>query len=127
MRYTKSIKKEYLFKKVLTNGKYVSLQYIAVHVVPNLNINAKYNLLGICVSKKHGNSVTRNKLKRWARETFKELELVLKKGYIIVVVYKKNIKEQLEKCDINFHTVKSEIEIALTKMGVKGTQNDESI
>ena len=45
------------------------------------------NNLGICVSKKHGNSVVRNKLKRWVREAYYSLENSLDKNYNIVILY----------------------------------------
>ena len=43
----------------------------------------------MCI-KKNGNSVNRNKLKRWARESYKINEDKLLKGYNIVILYKKN-------------------------------------
>ena len=73
MRYTKSLKGSVNFKRVLKQGKYVSGKNIAIYVKRN-DLNNKTNRLGICVSKKHGNSVVRNKLKRWVREGYYEIE-----------------------------------------------------
>ena len=64
--------------------------------------------------KKHGNSVVRNKLKRWAREGYKELEDSIKKGYYIIILYKKKIQVD----ELNFNEVKSEIEVGMKEVGV---------
>lgn len=89
MRFTSSIKKNKVFKYVLKKGSYTNANYITVHISKYSN-NIK-NYLGICVSKKNGIAVNRNKLKRWVREVYKIEEPKLKKGYNIVVLYKKNV------------------------------------
>lgn len=104
MIFTKSLKEKYSFKYMLKKSKYISSEYITVYYLKNKN-NKEKNFLGICVSKKHGNSVTRNKLKRWVREAYKELETNICKGYKIIVLYKKNINVG----NINFHSLKKEL------------------
>ena len=104
MKYTKSLKGSISFKRVLKQGKYVSGKNIAIYVRKN-DLKSKTNLLGICVSKKHGNSVVRNKLKRWVREAYYSLENSLDKNYNIVILYRKGI--DVEKMD--YFAVKDEI------------------
>jgi len=108
MVFTKSLKERYSFKYMLKKSKYISKEYITIYYLKEKNNNEE-NFLGICVSKKHGNSVVRNRLKRWAREAYKELESGLSKGYKIIVLYKKNIEAN----DINFHVVKEELHSCL--------------
>lgn len=103
MRYTKSLKGSVNFKRVLKQGRYVSHKNIAIYVKKNLDDSS--NLLGICVSKKHGNSVVRNKLKRWVREGYYEIENNLLKGYNIVILFKKGIDIN----NINYFIIKDEI------------------
>ena len=110
MRYTKSLKGSINFKRVLKQGKYISSKNIAVYVRKN-DLNGGKNLLGICVSKKHGNSVIRNKLKRWAREAYFSLEKNIEKNYNIVILYRKGI--DVEK--LNYFIVKDEIMSLFTK------------
>lgn len=88
MKFTMSIKKNKIFKYVLKKGKYFKAKNIVVYI-SNASNNSNY--LGICVNKKHGISVHRNKMKRWVREVYKNEEDKLKKGYNIVVLYKKGI------------------------------------
>ena len=111
MRYTKSLKGSVNFKRVLKQGKYVSSRNIAIYVKRN-DLNNETNRLGICVSKKHGNSVERNKLKRWVREAYYSLENVLDKNYNIVILYRKGI--DVEK--ISYNVVKDEMMHLFTKI-----------
>ncbi len=104
MRYTKSLKGSVNFKRVLRQGSYVSGKRLAIYIKKNNDITCE-NRLGICVSKKHGNSVTRNKLKRWAREAYHLLEKDLLKQYNIIILYRKDI--EINKLD--FNAVKDEM------------------
>ena len=110
MKKTISLKKTFDFRKTLNYGQFAGGEYIAVYILKRKSYEKQnQNLFGICVSKKHGNSVVRNRLKRWAREAYKELESGLSKGYKIIVLYKKNIEAN----DINFHVVKEELHSCL--------------
>ena len=93
LKNTISLKKKFDFKKTLNYGRYAAGEYISVYVLKRKSTeDQEQNLFGICVSKKHGNSVVRNRLKRWARESYKELEKNIKLGNIIIILYKKDIK-----------------------------------
>lgn len=111
MVFTSSLKGRYLFKKILKRGKYSSNENITVYVMKN---NSENNYLGICVSKKHGNSVVRNRLKRWVREGYKELENDIFRGNNIIVLFKKNIDVKI----LNFFKVKEEMYNSMKELGV---------
>ena len=102
MKFTYRIKKNRVFKKILKIGRYANSKNITVHVLKN---KQNKSFFGVCVSKKNGISVHRNKLKRWAREVYKIEEEKLKKGYFIVIIYRKNTTIN----DVNFEIVKTEI------------------
>lgn len=104
MKYTRSLKGSINFKRVLKQGKYASAKNITIYI-KKINSLEDANLLGICVSKKHGNSVVRNKLKRWARESYYTLEESVEKNYSIVVLFKKGI--DVDK--LSFNVVKDEM------------------
>lgn len=116
MKYTVSIKSEYEFRKALNSGKYASGRYITVYC--KTMKNQKINKLGICVSKKHGNSVVRNRLKRWAREAYLSVEDKLLLGMDLVILYKKGIKESIESNDINYFKIKNEVETLVERLGI---------
>ena len=102
------IKKNNVFRYILKKGKYAKGKYIVIHVsnkkvIKNSIDNCNY--LGICVSKKNGNSVNRNKLKRWVREIYKNEEEKIKKNNNIVILFKK-------KCcfeEVNFNMLSEDI------------------
>ena len=104
MVFTKSLKGRYSFKYMLKKSKYISSKNITVYYLKD-RVYTDENFLGICVSKKHGNSVVRNKLKRWVREVYKDIEKKLNKGYKIIVLYRKNISVD----SIDFHVLKEEL------------------
>ena len=102
MKSTLIIKENRVFRYVLKNGRYAKGKFLVVHIsdkkiVKNHPSNSNY--LGIFVSKKNGNSVSRNKLKRWIREIYKNEEINLKKNYNIVILLKKT--SSLENVDYN--------------------------
>lgn len=88
MKYTFKIKKNRDLKYILKKGKYFASKYLVVHFINNKLENNK-NGFAVCVSKKNGNSVHRNKMKRWAREVYKEEEEKLIKGINILILFKK--------------------------------------
>ncbi len=104
MKNTYSIKKNKVLKYILKKGIYNTQNYIVVHYTKN-DINSNYNNFAVCVSKKNGNSVQRNKLKRWAREVYKNEEDKLKKGYNIIILYKKTTIID----NLNFNDIKNDI------------------
>lgn len=115
MKYTQPIKQNYIFKKTLKRGSYYKGKSIILHVLPA--VEKEKNYLGICVSKKNGNSVVRNRLKRWVRESYKNQENSVKKGYNYIFLFKKTIKG----IDLNYKILNQEI----NELFMKGNYIDE--
>lgn len=103
MKRTKMLKKNYEFKSVLTKGKYYSGGLIDIVVLKN---NLSINLLGLAISKKAGNSVKRNKIKRIIRENYRLFEDEMKTGYSLVILWKKNADFE----NLNFKKIKNDFE-----------------
>ena len=79
-----------------------------------LKNNKPVNLLGIAVSKKAGNSVYRNKIKRLIRENYRLLENNIKIGNRFVIVWNK----KLDKYDANFNIIKEDMINIFKKLNV---------
>jgi len=88
MIFTETLKKYWQFKRVYDGKVWKAGQLVAIHALGN---GSDGNRLGITVSKKVGNSVTRNRVKRLIRESYRQLEADLIKGKDIVVVARKPI------------------------------------
>lgn len=113
MKFTLRIKKGKTFKYILRKGSYNSGKYLITHVCRTKYDN-NVNFFGVCVSKKNGNSVERNKLKRWVREVYKNEENKLKKGYNIVFLYKKTTVID----NLNYNLIKEDIVKSLKELEI---------
>ena len=108
MKSTFIIKENNIFRYILKKGKYAKGNYLVVHIY-NKNIvkgqPVNTNYLGICVSKKNGNSVERNRFKRWVREIYKNEEEKLKKNLNIVILFKKTSNIE----NVNYNKISEDI------------------
>jgi ribonuclease P protein component len=88
MKKTKMLKKNYEFKKVLSKGKHLTGKNIEIVVLKN---QKKGLFLGIAISTKIGKAVTRNRIKRLVRESYKNLENNIKEQNSIVILWRKSV------------------------------------
>ena len=92
MKKTKMMKKNYEFKKVLSKGTYYSGKYIEAFIKKD---KQEYvNFLGIAIGVKIAKAVKRNQIKRFIRESYRNLEMTINGGYDIVFLWKKKRKEE---------------------------------
>ena len=120
MKKTIMIKRRNDFKILFSNGKIVYNKNLTFYFLKNkLNINQ----LGIAVSKKSGNAVDRNRIKRLIRENYKIFEEKLSTGYNLL--FSVNKKCEIEKVD--FYVIKREMEKALKNSGIWKENNEANI
>ena len=75
------LRKNYEFKKVYAEGRYYVEKYVVMYIILN---NSASNRVGFSVSKKVGNSVVRNKVKRLMKEVYRQFAGNSKQGYDMV-------------------------------------------
>lgn len=75
------LKKNGDFRKVFSESRKYSSSGANLYLIPN---GLDYNRIGITLSRKFGNSVTRNRTKRRIREIYRNSKQDLKTGFDIV-------------------------------------------
>lgn len=115
MKFTLKIKKNGTFRYILNNGKYASGKYLSVHITGNNSKKYKdKNFIGICISKKNGNSVQRNKMKRWVREVYKNKEKDIKNNINFIFLYKKSTTFE----GLDFYKIEEDINYCFRKLDI---------
>lgn len=78
-----SLKKNFQFRKVYRSGKSYSNQLLVLYIFKN---REGINNIGISVSKKVGKSVTRSRVKRLIKESYRKNMINVKQGYNLVFI-----------------------------------------
>jgi len=109
MIFTFPIKKNRDFLRLYKRGKFFVGKYLVLYALKNKN---KVNRLGITASKKFGNSVKRNRMRRLIKESYRSYETQLNEGFDLVFVARK--------CDElpNFLKIKKEMKYLLKKLEI---------
>lgn len=121
MKKTITMKKNYEFKKVLTKGNYYTGKYIEAFI--KKKENNKNNVLGIAIGVKIGKAVKRNHIKRLIRESYIIYEEFIKKGYAIVILWKK--KAQIE--NATFSNIKMDMQTIFEKAKIIEESHENNI
>ena len=111
MKNTEILKKNYEIKKVIKYGKFYGGHYLSFFILPNKD---NKNYICVVVTKKTGNSVVRNRIKRKLRENYRLLEDNISLGYSIVIMWKKNIESE----KATFLNIKNDFEYVLKKANI---------
>ncbi|MFC7395122.1 ribonuclease P protein component [Scopulibacillus cellulosilyticus] len=110
METIRRLRKNYDFQDVFNNGESTANRQFVVYVLKNPE--REYSRLGVSVSKKIGNAVTRNRIKRYIKEAFKHLEDRLLIGCDFVIIARKPT------ADMNYHDSFKSIQHVLKRAGV---------
>ena len=107
--------KNYEFHRVYTKGRYAASAFLVVYVLSNSYNNIR---VGITASKKVGNSVKRNRMRRLIRENLKLINEQLKNGIDLVIVARKS------EDTADLETIGKELRYLLNKLDVLIEEND---
>jgi ribonuclease P protein component len=99
------IKKSKEFQEAFKNGKSFANRQFVVYVLKK--VDQDYFRIGLSVSKKLGNAVTRNQIKRYIRQTMLELKDEVQTGNDYVIIARKPVAE------MGMHEVKKSLEHVL--------------
>lgn len=102
-----TLKKDRQFRWVFNKGKYRVGRLMVVYVI---DCKSKYNRIGISITKKYGNAVKRNRLRRLLKENYRLCSDNIKPGHNIVFAAR-NSKEVP-----SFYSVKKEMFYLLKKL-----------
>lgn len=116
MKFTCSLKKNYQFRYVYNRGKSIANKHLVMYVVKN---GKNANRLGISVSKKVGKSVTRSRVTRLIRESYRLLENNIRLGFDIVVIARVNAK------DVSYNDINASLNHLLKKHGLIEIKRDD--
>lgn len=87
MKKTFFIKKHEEFSNIIKNGKFIKNDGFILYYLPSLDEKMYF---GIAVSKKIGNAVTRNKVKRIMRMMIHNNQKSFKNGYKYIIMMRKD-------------------------------------
>ncbi|MFB4213788.1 ribonuclease P protein component [Shouchella sp. JSM 1781072] len=119
MKKEQRIKKNEEFSAVFNKGSSMANRQFVLYILPKEGQDSLR--LGLSVSKRVGNAVCRNRIKRFVREVFTQIQGEIKQNYDYVVIARNPAK------DMNYHEIKSSLEHVLkkSKMIVRSQKNKE--
>lgn len=107
MRKQHRLKSNDDFQKVFKNGKSFANRQLVLYYLPKQD--QTYFRVGLSVSKKIGNAVVRNRVKRYLRQAFHELETDIEQAYDFVIIARNPTK------DMDYHQIKRSLTHVLSK------------
>ena len=102
MKNYHSLRNNKEFQMVYNEGKSKANKYLVLYYRKN---DLEYNRLGISVSKKVGNSVSRNRIKRLIKENYRLLEKDIKENNSLVILWKKSVDKE----EADFYKIKEDM------------------
>ncbi|MBC1475058.1 ribonuclease P protein component [Listeria grandensis] len=101
MKKAYRIKKDDEFQRVFKKGKSFANRQFVVYIFKREDLT--HFRIGLSVSKKIGNAVVRNRIKRCIRQTFHELNEQVAPGYDYIIIARKPA------ANMDFHEIKKSL------------------
>ena len=110
MKFTSTLKKNHEFRRIYNKGKSAVSHCAVVYIRRN---GTSRNKLGITVSTKIGNAVTRNRVRRRLKEIYRLNEESLSPGFDIVIV------ARVQSRHVGYKELESAVLALFAKHGIK--------
>ncbi len=108
------IKKNDEFQKMYNEfNKKIFSNYSVIYLKKN---NLEFSRFGVVVSKKVGNAVVRNRVKRLFREMIRNNLSYIKRGYDIIIISKKHTGETIEQ--IKYENIEKDLKKTFLEAGM---------
>lgn len=117
-----SLKKNSHFQRVYNNGRSKASKYLVVYWLANKK-QYSVNRYGITISKKIGNAVVRNKIKRRIKEILRKWDdnNYIKSGFDIVIITRKPV------IDLSYHQIKEDLKRLLYKSSLIDSKKGDKL
>lgn len=109
MKNTVSMKYNKDFRRLYRRGRSIAAGYLVLYY---RRCESQYNTLGLTVTKKLGNAVTRNRVRRLIRESYRLQEDALALGYQLVFVARNRA------ANASYHQIYCDMKYLLKKSGL---------
>ena len=116
MAKVETLKKAKEFKKVFDKGRSIADKNVVIYYLPCFNCEAR---IGFIVSKKNGNAVCRNRLKRLLKEVFRLNMDKIENNYDLIVIPRLPINKK------NFSEIERSILKVSEKAGILKERRDQ--
>ena len=104
---TDRLKKRHEYRQVQLTGRRIHTPHFLIVLKPN---HSQRTRLGITVTKKVGNAVKRNRIKRVVREVFRQNRTLFPEAHDVVFIAKRRVD------DLNYDAVLGEVQGAAGKL-----------
>lgn len=104
MKSTITIKKNFEIKYILAKGNWTRGKYVTIYFKKSEKLK-DINKICFIASKKSGNSVWRNRIKRLLRQAYTDLEGKTKKGYNILIMWKSTQNPYNINCNVIYNDI----------------------
>lgn len=113
------MKKNKEFQEIFKKGKSFANRQFVIYLLKRPE--QQHFRIGLSVSKKLGNAVTRNQIKRYVRQAFHEMENDLRNDYDYIIIARKPVSE------MNFFEIKKSLihVLKLAKVYVVNEKNND--
>jgi len=105
------LRRPFEFERVRKRGKSWADRYVVIAVLPN---DLEHNRYGFAVGRRVGGAVDRNRIKRWMRESVRELHPTLSPGHDVVFI----ARGALAQPSVNFEQVRNSTRALSRKAGL---------